>query len=48
MKLADVAFDVVEPHHRVVVAAVVLGFLVRAATQLVFRHLKKETEGITV
>lgn len=41
MELADVTLDVVEPHHRVMIATAVLVLLVRTATQLVFCYLKK-------
>lgn len=44
MKLADVTLDIVESHHRVVITAVVLMFLVRAATQLVLCYLRKTRE----
>lgn len=40
MELADVTLNIIEPHHRAVVAAAVLVFLVRAATQLVFGNLE--------
>lgn len=45
VKVTDVTLDVVQAQHRALVAAAVLVFPARAATQLVFNHLGRNGRG---